>query len=244
LGLIIEEGLEVDALQRVVASVKATADAAGVIIVTGDTKVVGRGAADRLFVNTAGVGRVPDGVEVSGHHACPGDKILLSGSPGDHGIAVLSCREGLAFETELESDCAPLNGLVAAMLATGDGIHAMRDPTRGGLASVLNEIAVQSGVAVEVDGPSIPVHDTVVVACEMLGLDPLYIASEGKLVAAVAPEAAARVLGAMRCHEYGRDAAIIGEIGDGPIGRVTLRTGLGTHRVLPMLAGEPLPRIC
>jgi len=244
LALIIEEGLEIEVLRRVVASIRKTAALAGVSIVTGDTKVVGRGAADRLFINTAGVGVVPEGIDISGHHARPGDAVILSGSIGDHGIAVLSRREGLAFETKLKSDCAPLNGLVQAMLDTGATIHTLRDPTRGGLASVLKEIAVQSEVAIEVDEIQVPVRDAVAAACEMLGLDPFYVANEGKLVALVPPADADKILAAMRAHEHGREAAVIGDVLAGSAGRVTLRTNLGTSRLLNMLAGEPLPRIC
>ncbi|HEY65994.1 MAG TPA: hydrogenase expression/formation protein HypE, partial [Caldilineae bacterium] len=214
-------------------------------IVAGDTKVVERGGADGMFITTAGAGWVPADVDISGANARPGDIVLLSGTVGDHGIAVLSEREGLGFETELRSDVAPLNGLVAAILEAAPGaVHALRDPTRGGLATALNEIAMQSGVSIELEEAHIPIHPAVRSACEMLGLDPLYVANEGKLVACVAPEAAEDVLTAMRAHPYGESAAIIGQVEEGPGGQVTLHTPIGGTRVLDMLAGEMLPRIC
>ena len=195
LAFIIEEGLPLDELERVLVSVQAAAREAQVQIVTGDTKVVNKGSADKLFVNTAGVGTVPEGIDISGSNAKPGDKVILSGTIGDHGIAVLSQREGLGFSTQLESDCAPLNGLVAEMMAASKRIHAMRDPTRGGLATTLNEIAAQSKVGIRIEEEKVPVRDEVRGACEMLGIDPLYVANEGKLVALVHPEDADAVLG-------------------------------------------------
>ena len=244
LAFIIEEGLLVDELERVLVSVQAAAREAQVQIVTGDTKVVNKGSADRLFVNTAGMGTVPEGIDISGSNAKPGDKVILSGTIGDHGIAVLSQREGLGFSTKLESDCAPLNGLVAEMLAASNRIHAMRDPTRGGLATTLNEIAAQSKVGIRIEEEKVPVRDEVRGACEMLGIDPLYVANEGKLVAIVHPEDADAVLNRMRQHRYGKNAAIIGEVRPDHPGRVVMKTTLGASRIVDMLAGDPLPRIC
>ncbi len=254
-GFILEEGLELADLERVVASMATTAQAAGVQIVTGDTKVVDRGKADRLFINTAGVGVVPVGVELGGDQARPGDAVILSGTVGDHGMTIMSQREGLRFDSPLVSDCAPLHGLVAAMLGAlsplpgGEGsgvraLHCLRDPTRGGLATTLNEVAGKSGVGIEIEEQAIPVRDAVRAACELLGLDPLYVANEGKLVAFVAPAVADVVLATMRTHEYGREAAIIGRVTAEHAGRVALRTPLGARRILDMLVGEQLPRIC
>jgi hydrogenase expression/formation protein HypE len=245
-GFIIEEGLPLADLERVVASMAATAQQAGVQIVTGDTKVVDRGSADRLFVNTAGVGLVPSGIAIAGDRAQPGDRVLLSGPLGDHGMTIMTQREGLQFDSPLASDCAPLNGLVADLLAalpTG-AIHCLRDPTRGGLATALNELAGQSGVGIEIEETALPVREAVRSACELLGLDPLYVANEGKLVAIVAPQAAATALATLRTHEYGREAAIVGQVTGKHAGRVVLRTVLGARRLVDMLAGEQLPRIC
>jgi hydrogenase expression/formation protein HypE len=244
LSFIIEEGLLLGDLEKVVNSIKEATMAAGVAVVTGDTKVVNRGTADKLFINTAGIGTVAAGVDISGHNARPEDMLILSGTVGDHGIAVLSQREGINFATELKSDCAPLNGLVAEMLASSLNIHCLRDPTRGGLATTLNEIAEQSGVSIRIYEEKIPVREAVSSACEMLGLDPLYVANEGKLVAAVSPGDAEKVLERMKRHQYGRDAAIIGEVKEENPGRVVMKTGLGTTRIVDMLVGEPLPRIC
>jgi hydrogenase expression/formation protein HypE len=244
LAFIIEEGLLQEDLARIVDSVQMAAGEAGVQIVTGDTKVVNRGSADKLFINTAGVGLVPEGVDISGSNARPGDKVILSGTMGDHGIAVLSQREGLSFSTRLKSDCAPINRLVAGMIKASPQIHAMRDPTRGGLATTLNEIAAQSKVSIRVEEEKIPVREEVRGACEMLGLDPLYIANEGKLVAIVAPEDAEIILKKMRRNTYGREAAIIGEVRPEHPGRVVMRTLLGASRIVDMLMGDPLPRIC
>ena len=257
-GFILEEGLPLADLERVVASMAATARATGVQVVTGDTKVVDRGKADRLFINTAGVGVVPAGVAVGGDRVQPGDVVILSGTVGDHGMTIMSQREGLQFDSPLVSDCAPLHGLVAAILGAlwppggygnppqeGVGaLHCLRDPTRGGLATALNEVAGKSGVGIEIEERAVPVRDAVRAACELLGLDPLYVANEGKLVAFVAPEVAGVVLDAMRAHEYGREAAIIGRATAEHAGRVVLRTPLGARRVLDMLVGEQLPRIC
>lgn len=244
LSFIIEEGLSKSQLNEIVKSVRKTADEAGVTIVTGDTKVVNKGSADKIFINTAGIGLLPEGVDISGSNARPGDKVILSGTVGDHGIAVLSQREGLSFSTKLESDCAPLGTLVADMLSASRNIHSLRDPTRGGLATTLNELATQSGVSIRIEENKIPVREEVAGACEMLGLDPLHIANEGKLVAIVAPEDAEKVLDAMRKNAYGTSSAIIGEVEAGHPGRVVMKTILGTSRIVDMLTGDPLPRIC
>lgn len=245
LALIIEEGLPFATLDVVARSIHAACEEAGVKIVTGDTKVVNHGKADGLFINTSGIGAAPDGVAVSGRNARPGDRVLVSGGLAEHGVAIMSAREGLSFTTATSSDCAPLNGLVGAMVqACAADLHCMRDPTRGGIASTLNELALQSGVAISIDEDSVPVRHEVRSACDMLGLDPLYVANEGKLVAVVAPGAAHELLQAMRAHPLGRDAAVIGEVVAGKPGRVTMRTRLGPARLIPMLAGELLPRIC
>jgi len=244
LSFIIEEGLLKSDLERVVDSIRETADEAGVEVVTGDTKVVHRGSADKLFINTAGVGIIPEGVNISGGNARAGDKVILSGTIGDHGIAVISQREGLGFSTNLKSDCAPLGGLVADMLNASPDIHCLRDPTRGGLATSLNELARQSGVSVRIDEGKIPVREEVLAACEMLGFDPLYVANEGKLVAIVPAGTADKVLRAMRENRYGEGAAIIGEVDGGRPGRVVMRTTLGASRIVDMLVGDLLPRIC
>jgi hydrogenase expression/formation protein HypE len=236
LGCILEEGLPLETLGRVLRSVREAALEAGVYLAAGDTKVVERGKADGLFLNTAGFGRLPSGAEVSGGGAGPGDAVLLSG-------AVLSAREGLGFETDLVSDVAPLNGLAAKMLAAGE-VHAMRDPTRGGLATSLVELAAQSGVGVELDELSIPVHPPVHAACEILGFDPLYVANEGKLVAFVAEKDAQKILAAMRSHPHGAEAVCIGRAVEDPRRRVLLRTAIGGTRIVDMLPGEMLPRIC
>jgi hydrogenase expression/formation protein HypE len=205
---------------------------------------VHRGSADKLFINTAGIGIIEAGIGISGSNARPGDKVLLSGPIGDHGMAVLSVREGLSFCTTLKSDCAPLNTLVADMLNVCRDIHCLRDPTRGGLATTLNELAGQSGVGIRIDEDSIPVREEVLAACEMLGLDPLYIANEGKLVAIVPAGDADRVLQAMRGNLYGREASIIGEVQAQNPGRVVMKTRIGSSRIVDMLTGDPLPRIC
>ena len=244
LAFIIEEGLAQADLSRIVSSVQKAASEAGVQVVTGDTKVVNRGSADELFINTAGLGIVPPGVDISGDKAKAGDVVILSGSIGEHGIAVLSRREGLSFSTELESDCAPLNKLVAEMLEVSHQIRSLRDPTRGGLATTLNELAAQSKVGIRIEEDKIPVREEVAAACEMLGLDPLYVANEGKLVAIVAPEAAEAVLNRMRQNIYGQEAAIIGEVREEHPGRVVMKTRLGASRIVDMLVGDLLPRIC
>jgi hydrogenase expression/formation protein HypE len=244
LSFIIEEGLSRRDLARIVASVRKAAGEAGVEIITGDTKVVNRGSADGLFINTAGIGIIAEGVNISGSNAKPGDKLIVSGAIGDHGIAVLSQREGLSFATRIESDCAPLGKLVAGMLAVSQNIHCLRDPTRGGLATTLNELALQSKVGISIEEDKVPVREEVLAAGEMLGLDPLYIANEGKLVAIVPPEDADGILEAMRASRYGKEAAIIGEVTSEHPGRVVMKTSLGTSRIIDMLVGDPLPRIC
>lgn len=243
-GFVIEEGLLLSDLRNVVQSMREAADEAGVEIVAGDTKVVEKGGADGLFINTAGLGVVAPDVEISGDGAQVGDVVLLSGSIGDHGVAVLSEREGLDFESSVSSDVAPLNHLVEEMLKAGKNVHVLRDPTRGGLATSLNEIAEQSGVGITMIEDAIPLHDGVWAACEMLGLDPLYVANEGKLIAVVAASDAEAVLAAMRRTKYGEEAAIIGEVVAEPAGKVLMKTGVGGTRVVHVLTGELLPRIC
>jgi hydrogenase expression/formation protein HypE len=244
LGLILEEGLPVKDLHRVLESVRGAAAEAGVIVAGGDTKVVERGSADRIFINTSGVGLIPEGVAVSSAGARVGDAVILSGSIGDHGIAVASMREGLHFKTDIVSDTAPLSGMVAAMLQVTRDIRAMRDPTRGGLATALNEIAASSRVGVEIDEAAVPVKPQVAQACEMLGFDAFYLANEGKLVAFVPGSCAEEVLAAVRTSRYGKDAARIGTVVDTNPGMVVLRTAVGGRRILPPLSGELLPRIC
>lgn len=244
-GFILEEGLEIETLQRVVASMQAAAQEAGVQIVAGDTKVVQKGKADGLFITTTGIGVIRPGVNISGAGARPGDVVIISGPIGDHGIAVLQARGELGFDSDICSDTAPLNGLVSALLsANAAAVHVLRDPTRGGLATTLNEIARQSQVGILLEEDRIPVRPAVAAACEMLGFDPLYVANEGKLVAIVAPHAAQDVLDAMRSHAYGTEAAIIGRVEAGAPGQVLMKTAIGGTRVVDMLAGEMLPRIC
>ena len=242
-AFILEEGFPMEELARIVASMAEAARAAGVPIATGDTKVVPRGAADGMFITTSGVGLVAAGVNISARLARPGDKILLSGTIADHGMAVMSKREGLEFEGAIESDTAALHRLVAEMIAAGE-IHALRDPTRGGLGATLVEIAAAAGIGVEAESAAIPVREPVRAACELLGLDPLFVANEGKLAAFVAPESAGRVLEAMRANTLGRDAVVIGEaVGSHP-GMVLLKTEIGGTRVVDLPFGEQLPRIC
>jgi len=243
-GMILEEGLPIADLRRVVESMRAAALAAGVPIVTGDTKVVNRGSADKLFINTAGVGLVRPGAQLSSYDVRPGDKVLVSGPVGDHGIAVMLAREALDMEMDVTSDTAALHTLVAALLDAVPGVRCLKDPTRGGLATTLNEIALSSGAAIAIDETAVPVRPAVRGACEILGLDPLTIANEGKLVAVVPPEAAAAALAALQEHPLGREAALIGEVRADPPGMVFLRTEIGGTRVLDMLVGDPLPRIC
>lgn len=243
-AFILEEGLSMDVLRRVVHSMREAAAAAGVTIVTGDTKVVERGSGDQLFINTTGIGEVPKGVNLSANRAHPGDTVLLSGTIGDHGIAILAQRAGLEFDSCIQSDSASLHGLVSDMLAVSNDIRCMRDPTRGGMSSSVNEIAESSKVGIELVEREIPIREEVRGACEMLGLDPLYVANEGKLIAIVPPEIAADLLAAMQRHPLGRNACVIGKVCAAHPGLVTMRTDLGTHRIVDMLSGDQLPRIC
>lgn len=249
-GFVLEEGLPLDLLKRIVASMSSAAEEAGVEIVTGDTKVVDRGLADGMYINTSGVGIIPEGMTVGGAMARPGDAIVLSGTVGDHGIAVVSQREGLSFGTSVRSDAAPLTAMTAALTRLGleaggrSPLHVMRDPTRGGLATTLNEIARQSGVTIEVSENAVPVRPEVRAACEMLGYDPLYVANEGKMVAIVVNDQVGEVLHAMRSAPYGADACIIGRVMSQGRARVLLKTAIGGTRILDMLSGEMLPRIC
>ncbi len=244
-GFVLEEGLPMDDLWRIVRSMAQAARDAGVNIVTGDTKVVDRGKGDGVFINTTGIGTVPEGVDVAPSRARPGDRVLLSGRIADHGIAILSVREGLAFETAIESDSAALNGLVGPLLAAlGGRVHVLRDPTRGGVASATNEIAASAGVGLRLEERAIPLAEQVRGACEILGLDPLYVANEGKFLAIVAPEAAPEALALLRAHPLGREAALIGEVVADHPGRVTMRSRVGGERIVDMLSGEQLPRIC
>ena len=244
-SFILEEGFALADLTRIVRSMGEAACAAGVPVVTGDTKVVERGKADGVFICTTGIGTVPEGIEVSVERVRPGDRIIVSGSLGDHGVAVMSRRHSLRFETPIESDSAPLHGLVAVMVeAGGADLHAMRDPTRGRLAATLNEIARQAGVGMRLREEAIPVKPAVAAACELLGLDPLHVANEGKLAAFVAPGSAAAVLAAMQAHPLGRDAAIVGEAVADPNRFVQMTTAFGGERIVDWLTGEQLPRIC
>ena len=243
-GVILEEGLEVETLRRIVASMKRVADIAGVSIVTGDTKVVERGSADRIFINTTGIGVIPRGVSISARDARPGDAVIINGYIGDHGTAILIARNQLALQSDVESDCQPLASLVATMLAACPAIHCLRDATRGGVATVLNEFAQSSGVAIRINEAAVPVREEVRGACEILGLDPLYLANEGKLVAIVAAPFAVPLLAAMRSHPAGARAAVIGTVDEAPVGTVIMRTVFGGDRIVDMLAGEQLPRIC
>jgi hydrogenase expression/formation protein HypE len=243
-GLVLEEGLDLATLSAIAASMGATARQAGVSIVTGDTKVVERGAADGLFINTAGIGVVPAGVNISAVRARPGDVVIVNGTLGDHGVAILLARNELALAAEVLSDCQPLHGLVAAMLAACPDIHCLRDATRGGVATVLNEFAASSGVGIRLREAALPINEVVRGASEILGLDPLYLANEGKLVAIVPGELADAVLTAMRAHPAGRESAIVGEVCAAPSGHVILSTAIGGDRVVDMLVGEQLPRIC
>jgi hydrogenase expression/formation protein HypE len=242
-GFVVEEGLSFEILQRVVQSMRDAAAEAGVFIAAGDTKVVQRGGADKLFINTSGVGVVDPGLDISGANAKVGDVLIVSGTLGDHGIAVMSAREGLGFTTDLQSDVAPLNHLVRAMLEAGE-VHVLRDPTRGGLATTLNEIARQSNVVIELQDQQIPVKPQVRAACEMLGFDPLYVANEGKLIAFVKADDAEKILSVMKQNSYGRDAVVIGKVIDQGKSQVRLKTAIGGTRLVDMLPGEMLPRIC
>jgi hydrogenase expression/formation protein HypE len=243
-AFILEEGLALADLRRIADSMRVACSEAGVELVGGDTKVVDRGKGDQVFITTTGLGVVPEGRSVSIRNARPGDRILVSGTIGDHGIAIMSVREGIEFETVLESDVAPLGGLTETLFATCPAIRCMRDPTRGGVAGVLNELAAASRVEVRVTESDLPVRPSVKAACEMLGLDPMYVANEGKLVAVVPAADADRLLAAARRHPLGRDAALIGTVVEGRPGLVTMRSLVGGERVVPLLAGEQLPRIC
>jgi hydrogenase expression/formation protein HypE len=243
-AFILEEGLPLSDLKRIVASMREACDASGVALVTGDTKVVDRGKGDQIFITTSGIGVVPEGRTLSIRSARPGDRVVVSGTIGDHGIAIMSVREGIDFETVLESDTAPLTSLAGAMLDACPTIRAMRDPTRGGVSSALNELAEASGVGVRLDDASIPVRPEVRGACEMLGLDPLYVANEGKLIAVVPREDADRLVAVMRAHPLGKDSAVIGEVVAEHPGMVRTRSLIGGERVVMLLSGEQLPRIC
>jgi hydrogenase expression/formation protein HypE len=244
-GFILEEGFPLAHLAAIVQAMSKAAAAAGVQIVTGDTKVVERGHGDGCYINTAGIGVMREGVNVGPHRVRPGDVIIVSGTIGDHGMAIMSVREGLEFESPIRSDCAPLNGMIGAVLdAAGGAVRAMRDPTRGGLASTLNEIAQASDVGVVIDEANVPVRAEVQSACELLGLDPVYVANEGKAVIFVAPEAADKVLEVLRAHPLGRNAARIGQATGQHKGMLIARTTMGASRVIPMQIGEQLPRIC
>lgn len=243
-GFILEEGLPMDLLGQITASVATACQEAGVQLVAGDTKVVEKGHGDGMYINTSGIGLIPPSVEVAPNRARPGDVVMVSGTMGDHGIAIMSVREGLEFETVLESDTAPLNSLVEAMLEISQGIRCLRDATRGGLAAVLNELASASGVGMEFDERRVPVRPEVQAACEMLGFDPLYVANEGKLVAVVPESDAEAILEIMRAHPSGREATRIGQVVEDHPGLVVARTGIGGSRVVDMPAGELLPRIC
>ena len=243
-GFIIEEGLPMEELWQIVLSMKQAAEAAGVQIVTGDTKVVDKGKGDKIFINTSGIGYIFPDVDISPKNCSPGDVIILNGRIADHGIAIMSAREGLSFESQIESDTAPLNSLVEVMLNASRNIHVLRDPTRGGLASTLNEIAMKSGQSIIINENSIPISEEVKGACEILGIDPLYIANEGKLVAFVPESDTNNVLKAMRSHPLGKESVIIGKVVTGNTGSVVLKTSIGTSRVIDMLSGEQLPRIC
>lgn len=243
-GFILEEGFSLGELERVVSSMGKAAGEAGVPVVTGDTKVVERGKGDGVFITTTAVGVIPDGVNISGDRATPGDVIIVSGNMGDHGVAILSSRENLEFETTIKSDSAALHGLIKEMVQAAPDIHCLRDPTRGGLATTLNELAQQSSVGMRIYENSIPVDPAVSAACELLGLDPLYVANEGKLVCICSADSANTLLSIMQQHHLGRDAAIIGEIIEDSYNFVQMETVLGGSRVIDWLAGDQLPRIC
>jgi hydrogenase expression/formation protein HypE len=244
-SFILEEGFPLAQLAAIVQSMAAAAATAGVKIVTGDTKVVERGHGDGCYINTAGIGLLRQGISVGPHRARPGDVVLVSGTIGDHGMAIMSVREGLEFESQIRSDCASLDGMIAAVLElAGDAVHAMRDPTRGGLASTLNEIALSSNVGVAIDETRLPIRPEVQSACELLGLDPVYVANEGKAVFFVSLEAADRVLEVLRRHPLGRDAARIGQVTTDHKRMLVARTAMGSNRVIPTQIGEQLPRIC
>jgi hydrogenase expression/formation protein HypE len=243
-GLVLEEGFPVEELRTILQSMRDAAREAGVHIVTGDTKVVDKGHGDGCFINTAGVGVLAEGVDLSGSYCKPGDKVLVSGTMGDHGIAIISTREGLEFSTDIETDAAPLNALIANVLAAAPDTRCFRDPTRGGLSSTLNELAGASGVQITVEENAVPVRPQVRGASEMLGYDVFQVANEGKMVAVVPAEQAEAALAAMKASPYGEDAAIIGEVAEGSAGKVYVHTAFGATRIMDMLVGEQLPRIC
>jgi hydrogenase expression/formation protein HypE len=243
-GFILEEGLSMEDLWRIVVSMKNAADAAGVQIITGDTKVVDRGKGDKIFINTTGVGMIPDGIHISPRNSSPGDVIILSGNMGDHGVAIMSARSGLEFETSIKSDTVALNGLADRIFHASNNIHVLRDPTRGGLATTLNELSQSANIGIIIDENKIPVSEEVRGACEILGLDPLYIANEGKLVIILPENESEKVLAAMRDHAAGRDAAVIGSITSEHPGIVRMTTSIGSSRIIDMLTGDQLPRIC
>jgi hydrogenase expression/formation protein HypE len=243
-GFILEEGLPMETLGRVSASMAHACKQAGVQIAAGDTKVVNKGHGDGVYINTSGIGLIPAGVDIAPQNAKPGDAILISGTLGDHGMAIMSVREGLGFESQIQSDTAPLNGMVAEILAASKEVHCLRDATRGGLSAVLNELAVASNVGIEFEEEKVPVRPAVNAACEMLGLDPFYIANEGKLVAFVPEAQADEVLAVIKNNEYGKDAAMIGRVVETHPGMVVAKTAIGSTRVVDLPAGELLPRIC
>jgi hydrogenase expression/formation protein HypE len=243
-GLIIEEGFPLEDLAKILKTMGDAARSAGVRIVTGDTKVVPKGAADKIFINTSGVGLVPENVDVSSDKACPGDKIILSGSIADHGITILTQREGMGFDSSIASDTAPLHEMVKGMLSRPEDIHVLRDPTRGGVATALNEIAEKSGVGIRILESRIPVRDEVAGICELLGFDPLYIANEGKLLAFVAPDHVQEILASVKKDRFGKDGCVIGEVVRDHPGKVFMETRIGGTRIVDMLTGEQLPRIC
>jgi hydrogenase expression/formation protein HypE len=243
-GFILEEGMAGETLEKIVTSMQRAAKEAGVYVITGDTKVVPKGQADKIFINTSGIGVIEGNYNIAGQNAKPGDLVLINGTIGDHGMCILCQREGLSLEAPLESDTAPLNGLVEAILKACPNIHVMRDPTRGGVATTLNEIAKQSQVGIELWEEKLPFKESVLGAAELLGIDPLYLANEGKVIVIVPKEEAEKVLAIMQAHPYGKEAVIIGEVKPEPKGKVWMRTQLGSKRLIDMLAGEPLPRIC
>lgn len=243
-GLIIEEGLSMADLKKILKAMREAARKADVLIVTGDTKVVPNGAADKIFINTSGVGLIPEGTNISGHNTRPGDKIIISGTIADHGITVLTQREGMTFKSPIQSDTAPLNHMVREMIAASNQVHALRDPTRGGVGTSLNEIAAQSKVGIKIYEEALPTREEVSAICELLGFDPLYVANEGKLLAFVGPDHAEKVLETIKGSEYGKDACIIGEVVADSPGKVFMKTRIGSTRIVNMLTGEQLPRIC
>ncbi|MGC9064153.1 MAG: hydrogenase expression/formation protein HypE, partial [bacterium] len=243
-GFIIEEGFSIEDLEQIAISIKKASEEAGVEVVAGDTKVVEKGKADKLFINTSGIGIIPDGIDIRGDNAKPGDAVIVSGTIGDHGIAILSQRKDLHFSTEIKSDTAPLNRMVEEMTKVVKEVHVLRDPTRGGLATTLNEIAQSSNVGIEIYESEIPISPSVENACNLLGLDPLYIANEGKLIAIAPKDKANKLLEIMHKFPYGKEAKIMGEVTQEHPGIVILHTKLGAHRILDMLSGDPLPRIC